>query len=63
MKSAGEAMAIGRTFNESLQKCRRSLGTRWPCSQHRIGLGGDGKPRRIGTESKRAGREILHSAG
>ena len=25
MKSVGEAMAIGRTFKESLQKCRRSL--------------------------------------
>ena len=26
MKSMGEAMAIGRTFKESLQKCLRSLG-------------------------------------
>ncbi len=25
MKSVGEAMAIGRTFKESLQKCLRSL--------------------------------------
>jgi carbamoyl-phosphate synthase large subunit len=28
MKSVGEAMAIGRTFKESLQKCLRSLETR-----------------------------------
>ena len=27
MKSVGEAMAIGRTFKESLQKCLRSLET------------------------------------
>jgi len=44
MKSVGEAMAIGRTFKESLQKCLRSLET------GRSGLGGDGKPWRIGTE-------------
>jgi carbamoyl-phosphate synthase large subunit len=42
MKSVGEAMAIGRTFKESLQKCLRSLET------GRSGLGGDGKPWRIG---------------
>ena len=43
MKSVGEAMAIGRTFKESLQKAIRSLET------GRFGLGGDGKdkyPRR-----------------
>jgi carbamoylphosphate synthase large subunit len=45
MKSVGEAMAIGRTFKESLQKCLRSL------EIGRSGLGGDGKPWRIGTES------------
>jgi carbamoyl-phosphate synthase large subunit len=28
MKSVGEAMAIGRTFKESLQKCLRSPETR-----------------------------------
>ncbi len=28
MKSVGEAMAIGRTFKESPQKCLRSLETR-----------------------------------
>ena len=37
MKSVGEAMAIGRTFKESLQKCIRSL------EVGRFGLGGDGK--------------------
>jgi len=41
MKSVGEAMAIGRTFKESLQKCLRSL------EIGRHGLGGDGKPWRI----------------
>ena len=44
MKSVGEAMAIGRTFKESPQKCLRSL------EIGRSGLGGDGKPWRIGTE-------------
>jgi len=38
MKSVGEAMAIGRTFKESLQKCLRSL------EIGRSGLGGDGNP-------------------
>ena len=37
MKSVGEAMAIGRTFKEAVQKCLRSLET------GRFGLGGDGK--------------------
>jgi len=44
MKSVGEAMAIGRTFKESLQKCLRSL------EIGRSGLGGDGKPWRIDNE-------------
>ncbi|MDB6130492.1 MAG: hypothetical protein JWM04_1599 [Verrucomicrobiales bacterium] len=44
MKSVGEAMAIGRTFKESLQKCLRSL------EIGRSGLGGDGKAWRIGTD-------------
>jgi carbamoyl-phosphate synthase large subunit len=44
MKSVGEAMAIGRTFKESLQKCLRSL------EIGRSGLGGDGKPWRVGNE-------------
>ncbi len=37
MKSVGEAMAIGRTFKEALQKAIRSL------EQGRAGLGADGK--------------------
>ena len=37
MKSVGEAMAIGRTFKESLQKAIRSL------EIGRFGLGGDGR--------------------
>ena len=41
MKSVGEAMAIGRTFKESLQKCLRSL------EIGRYGIGGDGKPWRM----------------
>jgi hypothetical protein len=41
MKSVGEAMAIGRTFKESLQKALRSL------EIGRHGLGGDGKPWRM----------------
>ncbi|MDP6035686.1 MAG: carbamoyl-phosphate synthase large subunit, partial [Verrucomicrobiota bacterium] len=44
MKSVGEAMAIGRTFKESLQKCLRSM------EIGRAGLGGDGKGWRIGDE-------------
>ena len=44
MKSVGEAMAIGRTFKESLQKCLRSL------EIGRSGLGGDGKSWRVGAE-------------
>jgi carbamoyl-phosphate synthase, large subunit len=39
MKSVGEAMAIGRTFKEALQKCLRSLET------GRFGLGADGRDR------------------
>jgi carbamoyl-phosphate synthase large subunit len=44
MKSVGEAMAIGRTFKESLQKALRSL------EIGRSGLGGDGKPWRVGND-------------
>jgi carbamoyl-phosphate synthase large subunit len=43
-----EAMVIGRTFKASLQKCLRSLETRWPCASTRSGLGGHGKPWRVG---------------
>jgi carbamoyl-phosphate synthase large subunit len=52
MKSVGEAMAIGRTFKESLQKCLRSL------EIGRYGLGGDGKPWRFG-EKVYGDRDIL----
>jgi carbamoyl-phosphate synthase large subunit len=52
MKSVGEAMAIGRTFKESLQKALRSL------EIGRSGLGGDGRPWRIGTTIYQD-REIL----
>ena len=41
MKSVGEAMSIGRTFKESLQKGLRSL------EIDRYGLGGDGKDRYV----------------
>jgi len=52
MKSVGEAMAIGRTFKEALQKCLRSL------EIGRYGLGGDGKAWRMG-ERVYADREIF----
>ncbi|MDP6581978.1 MAG: carbamoyl-phosphate synthase large subunit, partial [Vicinamibacterales bacterium] len=52
MKSVGEAMAIGRTFKESLQKALRSL------EVGRTGLGGDGKPWRIG-QNVYGDRDIL----
>ncbi len=52
MKSVGEAMAIGRTFKESLQKALRSL------EVGRAGLGGDGKNWRVG-ETVYGDREIL----
>ena len=44
MKSVGEAMAIGRTFKESLQKALRSL------EIGRFGLGADGKDNEPRTE-------------
>src|SRR5664280_2411747 len=52
MKSVGEAMAIGRTFKESLQKALRSL------EIGRYGLGGDGKSWRLGDKAH-ADRDIL----
>jgi carbamoyl-phosphate synthase large subunit len=52
MKSVGEAMAIGRTFKESLQKALRSL------EIGRYGLGGDGKPWRF-EEKVYGDRDIL----
>lgn len=45
MKSVGEAMAIGRTFKESLQKALRSLEIK------RFGLIGDGADKEIDDES------------
>ena len=52
MKSVGEAMAIGRTFKESLQKCLRSM------EIGRAGLGGDGKGWRVG-DTVYGDRDIL----
>ena len=52
MKSVGEAMAIGRTFKESLQKCLRSM------EIGRAGLGGDGKSWRVG-DTVYGDRDIL----
>ncbi len=45
MKSVGEAMAIGRTFKESLQKCLRSLEIK------RFGLIGDGADKEVDDET------------
>jgi carbamoyl-phosphate synthase large subunit len=47
MKSVGEAMAIGRTFKEALQKALRSLETK------RFGLCGDGNDKRVDAETLR----------
>ena len=47
MKSVGEAMAIGRTFKEALQKALRSLEIK------RFGLCGDGNDRRVEAETLR----------
>ena len=47
MKSVGEAMAIGRTFKEALQKALRSLEIK------RFGLCRDGKEQRIDAEALR----------
>src|SRR5215203_3374594 len=47
MKSVGEAMAIGRTFKESLQKALRSLEIK------RFGLCGDGNEQRVDAETLR----------
>ncbi len=51
MKSTGEVMAIGRTFEESLQKAIRSLDIR------RYGLGGDGEHKSM-TDPEELGREL-----
>ncbi|MGZ5553727.1 MAG: carbamoyl-phosphate synthase large subunit, partial [Chthoniobacterales bacterium] len=47
MKSVGEAMAIGRTFKEALQKALRSLEIK------RFGLCGDGNEKRVDPETLR----------
>ncbi|MDQ3414764.1 MAG: carbamoyl-phosphate synthase large subunit, partial [Verrucomicrobiota bacterium] len=47
MKSVGEAMAIGRTFKEALQKALRSLEIK------RFGLCGDGRETRVDKETLR----------
>jgi carbamoyl-phosphate synthase large subunit len=47
MKSVGEAMAIGRTFKEALQKALRSLEIK------RFGLCGDGNDKRVDAETLR----------
>ncbi len=47
MKSVGEAMAIGRTFKEALQKALRSLEIK------RFGLCGDGHEKRVDPETLR----------
>jgi carbamoyl-phosphate synthase large subunit len=47
MKSVGEAMAIGRTFKEALQKALRSLEIK------RFGLCGDGANKDVGAETLR----------
>src|SRR6202790_2117595 len=47
MKSVGEAMAIGRTFKEALQKALRSLEVK------RFGLCGDGADKRVDPETLR----------
>jgi carbamoyl-phosphate synthase large subunit len=47
MKSVGEAMAIGRTFKEALQKALRSLEIK------RFGLCGDGNDKRLDSEALR----------
>src|SRR5207253_10111473 len=47
MKSVGEAMAIGRTFKEALQKALRSLEIK------RFGLCGDGREKDVDFETLR----------
>ena len=55
MKSVGEAMAIGRTFKEALQKALRSLETK------RFGLCGDGNEKRVDAETLRLKLAIPNS--
>ncbi len=53
MKSVGEAMSIGRTFKQSLQKALRSMET------GRAGLGADGKDGRLAKLDDAALSELL----
>ncbi len=64
MKSVGEAMAIGRTFKESLQKALRSLETGIAGLDSRLAEGDDGdRDKTLVQELSRAGPErILHVA-
>ena len=55
MKSVGEAMAIGRTFKDALQKALRSLET------GRFGLGKDGKDRSPSEEEIRRNLTTPHA--
>ena len=64
MKSVGEAMAIGRTFKESLQKALRSLETGIAGLDSRLAEGDEGdRDKTLVQELSRAGPErILHVA-
>ena len=55
MKSVGEAMSIGRTFKEALQKGIRSL------EIGRFGLGADGKDKNLSPEEIRDGLRVPNS--
>ncbi|MDQ6655210.1 MAG: carbamoyl-phosphate synthase large subunit, partial [Verrucomicrobiota bacterium] len=55
MKSVGEAMAIGRTFKEALQKALRSLEVK------RFGLCGDGAEKRVDPETLRRKLNVPNS--
>src|ERR1700726_2921511 len=55
MKSVGEAMAIGRTFKEALQKALRSLEIK------RFGLCGDGMDKHVDPETLRLKLSILNA--
>ena len=52
MKSVGEAMSIGRTFKDSMQKALRSL------EIGRFGLGGDGRGEETGVSDERLRRKL-----
>src|SRR5438876_11680038 len=56
MKSVGEAMAIGRTFKEALQKALRTLEIK------RFGLCGDGADKEVDLETLRLKLSIPNAA-